>query len=242
MRIDRISVLEKIKAAVGGGAGGGDREVRPSPGRRPQRRRGASRAGWGGGSPSRSGWPPRPGRGTAPADSAWPETCGSTCPPATPCWPAVRSANTSPSSWRPKPVISTRSCADTSTTNSLLPACDQMGPKQAAAAARKLAYQADPAGSLDRGRTARKDRRVTCRPAPDTMSLLNALLPVEQGVACYAALKTPHRHRQSRRGCPVPGPDHGRHPGRTAHRTSRRGPDQHRDQPDHAPRRPDQTR
>ena len=33
------------------------------------------------------------------------------------------------------------------------------------------------------------DRRVTCRPAPDTMSLLNALLPVEQGVACYAALK-----------------------------------------------------
>ena len=63
-----------------------------------------------------------------------------------------------------------------------------MGPKQAAAAARRLAYQADPAGSLDRGRTARKDRRVTCRPAPDTMSLLHAFLPVEQGVACYAAL------------------------------------------------------
>ena len=66
---------------------------------------------------------------------------------------------------------------------------DQMGPKEAAAAARKLAQQADPHGSLARGRTARKHRRVTCRPAPDTMSLLNALLPVEQGVACYAALK-----------------------------------------------------
>jgi len=66
---------------------------------------------------------------------------------------------------------------------------DQMGPKKAAATARKLAHQADPAGSLRRGRTARNERRVTCRPAPDTMSLLNALLPVEQGVACYAALK-----------------------------------------------------
>jgi len=66
----------------------------------------------------------------------------------------------------------------------------QMAPKEAAAAARKLAYQADPAGSLDRGRTARKDRRVTCRPAPDTMSLRSALLPVEHGVACFAALRT----------------------------------------------------
>jgi hypothetical protein len=33
------------------------------------------------------------------------------------------------------------------------------------------------------------ERRVTVRPAPDTMSLLSGLLPVEQGVACLAALE-----------------------------------------------------
>jgi hypothetical protein len=55
--------------------------------------------------------------------------------------------------------------------------------------ARKLAYAVDPAGYVKRGRTARSDRRVTLRPAPDTMSLLTGFLPVEQGVACLAALR-----------------------------------------------------
>jgi hypothetical protein len=64
-----------------------------------------------------------------------------------------------------------------------------LSPREAQARARKLAYEADPQGSLTRGRTARKQRRVTLRPAPDTMSHLHAFLPVEQGVACYAALK-----------------------------------------------------
>ena len=64
-----------------------------------------------------------------------------------------------------------------------------LSPREAQAHARKLAYEADPQGSLTRGRTARKQRRVTLRPAPDTMSHLHAFLPVEQGVACYAALK-----------------------------------------------------
>ena len=54
---------------------------------------------------------------------------------------------------------------------------------------RKYAYAADPAGYVARGRTARGDRRVTLRPAPDTMSLLTGFLPVEQGVACLAALR-----------------------------------------------------
>jgi hypothetical protein len=54
---------------------------------------------------------------------------------------------------------------------------------------RKYAYEADPAGYVARGRTARADRRVTLRPAPDTMSLLTGFLPVEQGVACLAALR-----------------------------------------------------
>jgi hypothetical protein len=67
-----------------------------------------------------------------------------------------------------------------------LPGC---APRQAAALARKLAYAADPAGFVARGRTARTDRRVSVRPAPDTMSLLTGYLPVEQGVACWAALR-----------------------------------------------------
>ncbi|WP_285592229.1 DUF222 domain-containing protein [Actinomycetospora sp. NBRC 106378] len=66
---------------------------------------------------------------------------------------------------------------------------DELGRKAAVAAVKKLAYEADPIGFTARGRTARKDRRVTLRPAPDTMAVLSGLLPVEQGVACIAALR-----------------------------------------------------
>ncbi|GLZ50398.1 HNH endonuclease [Actinomycetospora sp. NBRC 106378] len=66
---------------------------------------------------------------------------------------------------------------------------DELGRKAAVAAVNKLAYEADPIGFTARGRTARKDRRVTLRPAPDTMAVLSGLLPVEQGVACIAALR-----------------------------------------------------
>lgn len=66
---------------------------------------------------------------------------------------------------------------------------ERLSPLQAAALAKKYAYQVDPAAYVTRGRTARADRRVTLRPAPDTMSLPSGLLPVEQGVACLAALR-----------------------------------------------------
>ncbi len=66
---------------------------------------------------------------------------------------------------------------------------ETMGFRQAEAAVKKAAYETDPAGYTSRSRTARKDRRVTLRPAPDTMSVLSGLLPVEQGVACLAALR-----------------------------------------------------
>jgi hypothetical protein len=66
---------------------------------------------------------------------------------------------------------------------------DGCAPRQAAALARKLAYAADPEGFVARGRTARADRRVGLRPAPDTMIVLSGFLPVEQGVACWAALR-----------------------------------------------------
>jgi len=54
--------------------------------------------------------------------------------------------------------------------------------------ARKLAYQLDAGSALRRVRGAVADRRVTVRPAPDTMTYLTGFLPVAQGVAVHAAL------------------------------------------------------
>jgi hypothetical protein len=65
----------------------------------------------------------------------------------------------------------------------------EMAPRVAAGQARRLAYAADPEAAAARARNARKDRRVSLRPAPDTMTWFGALLPVEQGVACLAALR-----------------------------------------------------
>jgi hypothetical protein len=64
-----------------------------------------------------------------------------------------------------------------------------MGPRSAAACARRHAYETDPKGFVARGRNERKHRRVGLRPAPDTMSLLTGYLPAEHGVACLKALR-----------------------------------------------------
>jgi Domain of unknown function (DUF222) len=65
---------------------------------------------------------------------------------------------------------------------------ESLGDRQLEAEARKAAYRLDPDGSLARARAAAHDRRVTVRPAPDTMARLTALLPVGQAIAAYAAL------------------------------------------------------
>jgi hypothetical protein len=65
----------------------------------------------------------------------------------------------------------------------------RIGFKAATACIRKTAYEADPEGYVRRGRTERQHRRVGIRPAPDTMAILSGYLPVEQGIACYAALR-----------------------------------------------------
>ncbi len=54
--------------------------------------------------------------------------------------------------------------------------------------ARKIACRLDPGSAVRRARKAAADRRVTIRPAPDTMAHVTGLLPVAQGVAVYAAL------------------------------------------------------
>jgi hypothetical protein len=63
-----------------------------------------------------------------------------------------------------------------------------MGDKETAAAAARIAQRIDSASCARRHRKATTERRVSIRPAPDTMTYLTALLPVAQGVAVYAAL------------------------------------------------------
>jgi hypothetical protein len=63
-----------------------------------------------------------------------------------------------------------------------------MGLRQLENAAQKLAITLDQASVVARAANAEKDRRVSLRPAPDTMTWLGALLPVKDGVAVYAAL------------------------------------------------------
>jgi Domain of unknown function (DUF222)/HNH endonuclease len=74
----------------------------------------------------------------------------------------------------------------------------RMGFTAATAAIRKAAYQADRHSYVQRGRIERKHRRVGIRPAPDTMAVLCGYLPVEQGVACYAALR---KHADTAKAC-----------------------------------------
>ncbi|MGI8702458.1 MAG: DUF222 domain-containing protein [Nocardioidaceae bacterium] len=60
--------------------------------------------------------------------------------------------------------------------------------RQIVSETRKHAYTLDPYGFVNRFQRAEADRRVTLRPAPDTMSTLSALLPAAQGVAVLAEL------------------------------------------------------
>jgi hypothetical protein len=63
-----------------------------------------------------------------------------------------------------------------------------MGDAEVERRARALACQLDNAAMAKRAAKAATERRVSLRPAPDTMTWLTALLPVEQGVAALAAL------------------------------------------------------
>jgi hypothetical protein len=65
---------------------------------------------------------------------------------------------------------------------------DTLGDRGVEREAKKLAYALDPGSVLRRRGKAEADRRVSIRPAPDTMTYLTGLLPVAQGVAVHAAL------------------------------------------------------
>lgn len=65
----------------------------------------------------------------------------------------------------------------------------KLGDRGVETEAKKIAYRLDPESVVRRARRAEGDRRVTIRPAPDTMSYVTGLLPVAQGVAVRAALR-----------------------------------------------------
>ena len=60
--------------------------------------------------------------------------------------------------------------------------------KQTAQAAARIGQRLDPGQYVARAKKAEGDRRVSCRPAPDLMTYVTALLPVSWGVAVFAAL------------------------------------------------------
>lgn len=62
------------------------------------------------------------------------------------------------------------------------------GTRRIVAAARAAAYRRDPRSVVGRAARAARDRCVSLRPAPDTMTYLTALLPVTEGVAVHAEL------------------------------------------------------
>jgi hypothetical protein len=70
----------------------------------------------------------------------------------------------------------------------IAPQLERLGDKRVEAETKKMAYRLDPRGYVDRMSGAARERRVSLRPAPDTMSRLTGFLPVAQGVAAYAAL------------------------------------------------------
>lgn len=74
------------------------------------------------------------------------------------------------------------------------------GDKAIIAAAKAAAFRRDPRSVTQRAARAANERTVSLRPAPDTMTILTALLPVAQGVAAYAALTRAADSARSRPG------------------------------------------
>ena len=68
------------------------------------------------------------------------------------------------------------------------PRLAHLGDRQTEREVRAHVQRVDIAAAVKRARQAHDERRVTVRPAPDTMTFLTGLLPVRDGVAVYAAL------------------------------------------------------
>ena len=64
----------------------------------------------------------------------------------------------------------------------------RLGDRKLIARIKSLSYGLDPHSVVNRAAKAASERFVSCRPAPDTMAYVSALLPVAQGVGVMAAL------------------------------------------------------
>ena len=69
-----------------------------------------------------------------------------------------------------------------------LDAVERMSEKQIIGTVRAMVAELDPAAVAERRRRAEAERRVTTKPAPDTMMWLTSLMPVKDGVAVWAVL------------------------------------------------------
>ena len=100
------------------------------------------------------------------------------------------------SEWRATLIV--RECAvlapelqealDAELADTLAEGIGRLGDRQLTGHVKAIAYRLDPASVMKRAAHAESDRRVSLRPAPDTMAYLTALLPVAQAVAAHAAL------------------------------------------------------
>lgn len=100
------------------------------------------------------------------------------------------------SEWRATLIVRESACLDVDDRRLLdaelcgdVEGLDGLGDARVAAAAKRIACRLDVAAVVDRAAKAEADRRVSIRPAPDTMTYVTALLPVAHGVGVYAALK-----------------------------------------------------
>jgi hypothetical protein len=97
-------------------------------------------------------------------------------------------------------LVDQRLCAmsiDTTTGQVSEPWAAGQSPRRVEGAARALAAELDPAAAVRRAAKAAGERRVTLRPTPDTMTYLTTLLPVAQGVAAWASLRTAARAQKA---------------------------------------------
>jgi hypothetical protein len=96
------------------------------------------------------------------------------------------------SEWRATIMVRETACLSrehrTAVDAELAPRLGSLGDRQTGNEARRIAYRLDPHSVMNRVRGAEGDRRVTIRPAPDTMTLVTGYLPAKQGVAVFAAL------------------------------------------------------
>ena len=96
------------------------------------------------------------------------------------------------SEWQATLICRETACLDTDlrrlADERLAPDLGAVGDRMLERHAAKVTAELDAAAVADRAGKAARDRRVSVRPAPDTMAYLTALLPATVAIAAYAAL------------------------------------------------------